>query len=146
MQHQTLKANEYLSEMKIKEHLKNVEYIIMAAPSIRDDAKAPLHITLFLNTQDMLPPDIQKAVMDKFAAQYGLSGISDLFSQPDRVAFALTSMDTPMPLHLFKAEDKHRLPSTTMFIMDFEADSDRFPEVKRDQLTGWSYAYEKSEA
>lgn len=145
MQHRTLKTTEYLSEAEIKEHLKDVEYIIKAAPSVRDDAKAPLHITVFLNTQDMLPPDIQKAVLNKFAAQYGLSRISDLFSQPDRVAFALTSMDTPMPLHLFKAEDKRRLPSTTMFIMDFEADSDQFPEVKQDQLTGWSYAYEKSE-
>ena len=143
MQHRTLKTTEYLSEAEIKEHLKDVEYIIKAAPSVRDDAKAPLHITVFLNTQDMLPPDIQKAVLNKFAAQYGLSRISDLFSQPDRVAFALTSMDTPMPLHLFKAEDKRRLPSTTMFIMDFEADSDQFPEVKQDQLTGWSY--QKSE-
>lgn len=137
-----LKAQKHLSQNEIEAHLEGVEYIVMAAPSVRDNAKAPLHITLFLNTKDNLPPDIQKAVLDKFADQYGLRDISDLFSQPDQVAFAVTSMDSPMPMHLFSAEEKNQLPSTTMFVMDFEADSDNFPEVKKDQLTGWSYAYE----
>jgi hypothetical protein len=141
-QPQALKTERHLSAEEISAHLEGVEYIIMAAPAVRDNAKAPLHITLFLNTREMLPPQIQEAVLEKFAAQYGLHGISDLFSQPDRVAFAVTVQESPMPLHLFKPEDKMRLPSTVMFIMDFEADSDHFPEVKEKQLTGWTYAYE----
>ena len=115
---------------------------MMAAPAVRDEAKAPIHFTLFLNTQEMLPPPVQQAVLDKFADQFGLRGISDLFSQPDRVAFAVTAHETPVPLHLFTPEDKMRLPSTVMFVMDFEADSDNFPEVKEKQLTGWTYSYE----
>lgn len=136
-----LKAEKYLSAEEIEAHLDGVEYIVMAAPSVRDDAKAPLHITLFLNTKEMLPLPIQQAVLDKFANQYSLRNISDLFSQPDAVAFASTQMDSPMPMHLFTADEKKQLPSTTMFVMDFEADSDNFPEVKTQQLTGWSYAY-----
>ncbi len=137
-----LKAENYLAADAIEAHLEGVEYIVMAAPSMRDNAKAPLHITLFLNTKEMLPADIQKAVLNKFASQFGLRDISDLFSQLDNVAFALTKMDTPMPMHLFTAEEKRQLPSTTMFVMDFEADSDNFPEVKKEQLTGWTYAYD----
>ena len=140
--HETLKTEHYLSGREIAEHLEGVEYIVMAAPAVRDEAKAPIHFTLFLNTREMLPPDIQQAVLEKFADQYGFTGISELFSQPDRVAFAVTTQKTPMPLHLFTPEDKMRLPSTVMFIMDFEADSEHFPEVKEKQLTGWTYAYE----
>lgn len=141
-QDQSLKAERYLTPEEIAAHLDGVEYIIMAAPAVRDDAKAPIHITLFLNTPDMLPPEIQEAVLNKFAEQYGLKEISDLYSQPDHVGFAVTSMETPMPMHLFKREEKASVPHTVMFIMDFEADSDLFPEVKNQQLTGWTYAYE----
>jgi len=141
-EHQTLKTEKHLSPEEISAHLEGVEYIIMAAPSVREEAKAPIHITLFLNTPDRLPPEIQQAVLAKFADQYGLHGIHDLFSSPDRVAFAVTVQETPMPLHLFKPEDKMRLPSVVMFVMDFETDSDNFPEVKEKQLTGWTYAYE----
>ncbi|WP_345987380.1 hypothetical protein WCX18_09660 [Sulfurimonas sp. HSL1-2] len=141
-EHQALKTEQYLNPAEITAHLEGVEYIVMAAPAVRDTAKAPIHFTLFLNTADNLPADIQQAVLDKFADQYGFRNIADLFSQPDRVAFAVTTQETPMPLHLFKPEDKMRLPSTVMFVMDFEADSDNFPEVKEKQLTGWTYAYE----
>jgi len=141
-EHPTLKTEEYLSPAEIAAHLEGVEYIVMAAPAVRDDAKAPIHFTLFLNTQEMLPPEIQQAVLAKFSDQYGFRDIADLFSHPDRVAFAVTAQESPMPLHLFRPEDKMRLPSTVMFIMDFEADSNNFPEVKKDQLTGWTYAYE----
>lgn len=139
-----LKTEKYLSFDEIAVHLANVEYIVMAAPSVRDDAKAPLHITLFLNTDEALPEPVQQAILDKFSDQFGLRGISDLFSRPDRVAFALTAQASPMPLHLFRHEDKMRLPSKVMFVMDFEADSDYFPEVKEKQLTGWTYAYENN--
>lgn len=144
MQHenQALKTEKYLSPAEIAAHLEGVEYIVMAAPALRENAKAPIHITLFLNTHDALPQPIQQAILDRFSEQYGLRGISDLFSQPDRVAFAMTTQETPMPLHLFKPEDKMSLPSTLMFVMDFETDSDNFPEVKEKQLTGWTYSYE----
>jgi len=142
MPYETIKSEGYLTAEEIAKNLEKVEYIIMAAPSVRDDAKAPLHITLFLNTPDNLPSDIQKAVLDKFAEEYTLRDISDLFAQPDRVAFAKTAHDTPVPMHLFKAEEKKQFPSTRMFIMDFEADSELFPEVKEQQLTGWSYIFE----
>lgn len=142
---EAIQAEKYLSEEEIRAHLDKVEYIIMAAPSVREDAKAPIHFTLFLNTDENLPPEIQEAVLNKFAAQHGLREISDLFSQPDLVAFAETTQETPMPMHLYKREDKRRFPSVVMFIMDFEADSDNFPEVKTRQLTGWTYAYENDD-
>ncbi len=138
---EALKAEKYLSPAEIESHLDGVEYIIMAAPAVRDGAKGPIHFTLFLNTKDPLPPEIQPAVLDKFAAQYGITGISDLFSQLDRVAFAETSQQTPMPLHLYTMQEKAALPSTVMYVMDFEGDSDNFPEVKERQLTGWTYSY-----
>ena len=141
-EHPALKTESYLSPEAIVSHLEGVEYIMMAAPAVRKNARAPIHFTLFLNTQDALPEPIRDAVLEKFAAQFGLRGISDLFSQPDRVAFAVTAQENPMPLHLFKPEDKLRLPSTVMFVMDFEADSDNFPEVKAKQLTGWTYSYD----
>jgi len=141
-EHPALKTESYLSPEAIAGHLEGVEYIMMAAPAVRDGAKAPIHFTLFLNTQDALPEPIQEAILEKFAGQYGLRDISDLFSRPDRVAFAVTAQESPMPLHLFRPEDKMRLPSTLMFVMDFEADSDNFPEVKAKQLTGWTNSYD----
>lgn len=139
--HTALKADKYLSPSEIEAHLDGVEYIIMAAPAVRDEAKGPVHFTIFLNTKEALPPQIQPAVLEKFAAQYGITGIRDLFSQLDRVAFAETAQETPMPLHLFTMRDKATLPSTVMYVMDFEADSDQFPEVKEKKLTGWTYSY-----
>jgi len=141
-QHNLIKAESYLTPPEIHAHLADVEYIVMAAPSTRDAAKGPIHFTLFLNTSDPLPPEIQEAVLEKFAREHGISGIADLFSQIDGVAFARTAHDTPMPMHLYKPEDKRALPHVPMFVMDFEADSDRFSEVKEQQLTGWTYAYE----
>jgi len=136
-----LKAQRHLSTAEIEKHLRNVEYIIMAAPAVRDDAKGPIHFTIFLNTPN-LPDDVRRPILDRFAAQYGIRGIEELLMQPAQVAFAETTQDTPMPLFLFTPEDRMRLPSVTTFVMDFEADSDNFPEVKEQQLTGWTYAYE----
>lgn len=140
--HDLIKAESYMSPPDIHHHLENVEFIVLAAPSTRDDARGPIHFTLFLNTTDALPDDIQQAILAKFSAEQGITGIADLFSQVDDVAFARTAHDAPMPMHLFKPDDKKALPHVKMFVMDFEADSDRFPEVKNRQLTGWTYAYE----
>ncbi len=142
IEHKALKTRRHLTPEEIAAHLEGVEYIIMAAPSVRDDAKGPIHFTVFLNTPDPLPPEVVEPVLEKFAHQYGIRNIEELLAQPDAVAFAETAQETPMPLHLFTPEDKMRIPHTKMFVLDFEADSDNFPEVKEQQLTGWTYAYE----
>jgi len=138
--HEALKTQRYLNKAEIAAHLNGVEYIIMAAPSTRQDAKAPIHFTIFLNTTDILPQEVQQAILEKFAAQYKLFNISDVFSQIDAVAFAITNQETPMPMHLFKADDKKALEHGFMHILDFEADSNDFKEAKSGS-TGWSYSY-----
>ncbi|MCJ7764772.1 MAG: hypothetical protein MUP09_02405, partial [Thiovulaceae bacterium] len=112
--HEALKTQRYFEKAEIETHLKGVEYIIMAAPTTRDNAQAPIHFTIFLNTRETLAPEIQQAVLEKFATQYKLSNISDIFSQIDAVAFAVTNQETPMPMHLFKESDKKELPHTLM--------------------------------
>jgi hypothetical protein len=136
-----LQAENYLTVQEIKDHLKGVEYIIMAAPTTRDNPNTPIHFTIFLNTQDELPTDIQHAILDKFADQYKITNIYDVFSQLDAVAFAETNLDSIMPMHLFKDETKEELEHTMMHIIDFEADAEGFGEVKAGS-TGWSYSYD----
>jgi len=138
--HEPLTTQRHLTPDEITTHLDSVEYIIMAAPTTRDNAKAPIHITLFLNTTDELPMEIQQAVLEKFAEQYKLTNIQDVFSHIDAVAFAVTNQETYMPMHLFKDEDKKALDHTLMHIIDFEADSVDFNEAKEGS-TGWSYSY-----
>ena len=140
-EHKVLNTKRHLSPSEIHAHLKGIEYIIMAAPATRNERKAPIHFTIFLNTNDRLPEEIQSAVLEKFAKQYKITEIHDLFSQLDAVAFSLTGQETPMPLHLFKQEDKKALPHGIMYIMDFEGDSTEFTEAKEKDLTGWSYSY-----
>jgi len=140
-EHQSLNTKRHLSPPEIQAHLEGVEYIIMAAPATRNDRKAPIHFTIFLNTTERLPEEVQTTVLEKFAKQYKITNIEDLFSQLDGVAFSMTTQDTPMPLHLFKQEDKRALPHTIMHIIDFEGDSNEFKEAKEQDLTGWSYSY-----
>lgn len=135
-----LQAENYLSPAEIETHLEGVEYIIMAAPTTRDNPNTPIHFTIFLNTSDELPVDVQHAILDKFADQYKITNIYDVFSQLDAVAFAETNLDSVMPMHLFKAEDKENLEHTMMHIIDFEGNSADFGEVKAGS-TGWSYSY-----
>ena len=138
--HEALKTQRYFDKAEIAAHLEGVEYIIMAAPTTRDNALAPIHFTIFLNTAESLPAEIQQAVLEKFAKQYKLFNISDVFSQVDAVAFAVTNQETPMPMHLYKESDKKELPHGFMHIIDFEADSEDFKEAKTGS-TGWSYSY-----
>lgn len=135
-----LQAENYLNPAEIESHLEGVEYIIMAAPTTRDNPNTPIHFTIFLNTSDELPVDVQHAILDKFADQYKITNIYDIFSQLDAVAFAETNLDSVMPMHLFKAEDKENLEHTMMHIIDFEGNSADFGEVKAGS-TGWSYSY-----
>jgi len=55
MKAQAIKTDQYLNSQQIKEHLKNVEYIIMAAPAPDTFKQTPIHFTLFLNTDEELP-------------------------------------------------------------------------------------------
>ncbi len=136
-----LQAEKYLSKEEIAAHLDGVEYIIMAAPTTRDNPRTPIHFTIFLNTSDEIPHDIQEAIIGKFVQQYKMTNIVDVFSKLDAVAFAETNLDSVMPMHLFKDEDKTELENTTMHIIDFEADAEGFGEVKAGS-TGWSYSYD----
>lgn len=140
-QFEAIQAKEYLRPDEIADYLEGVEYIIMAQPSTRENAQGPIHFTIFLNTPDPLPQEILPAVLNKFAQQYSMQDIRELLHAPARVAFAQTGHETHMPVHLFTAEARSQLPSVGMIVLDFEADSDAFPEVKEKQLTGWTYAY-----
>jgi len=136
-----LQAEKYLTKAEIEDHLNGVEYIIMAAPTTRDNPNTPIHFTIFLNTSDELPVDVQHAILDKFADQYKITNIVDVFSQLDAVAFTETNLDSVMPMHLFKDDAKKELEHTIMHVMDFEADAEGFGEVKAGS-TGWSYSYD----
>ncbi len=137
---EAIKANKYMTKEEITAHLDGVEYIIMAAPNTQNNPKSPIHFTIFLNTSDDIPKDVQHQIIDKFAKQYNISNLANMFSQLDDVAFALTNQETPMPMHIFKEEDKSSFESVKLHIIDFLADSDNFQEPKQGQ-TGWSYSY-----
>lgn len=139
---EALQTKRYLTVDEIEEHLKGVEFIIMAAPAPDQFETTPIHITIFLNTQEQLPPDIKAAVFDKFCDDYKITQTAETISQLLPVGFAATAQETPMPLLLIKAEDVHSVPHTTMHVIDFLGDSSEFEEAKRDNLTGWSYSYE----
>ncbi|WP_151900854.1 hypothetical protein [Sulfurimonas hydrogeniphila] len=143
MKAQAIKTDRYLNRQQIKEHLKNVEYIIMAAPAPDHFKQTPIHFTLFLNTEEALPKDIQDAVLEKFLQEHKIGKPAELMSQLMPVGFALSkAQDTPMPMLLVKPEDQKSIPYTVMHVMDFLADSDAFDEAKKENLTGWSYSYE----
>jgi len=143
MQAKALKTEQYFGPQQIQEYLKTIEYIIMAAPAPEHFQKTPIHFTIFLNTQEELPHEIQKAVLEKFLQENRIGRPSELMSQLMPVGFALSkSQDTPMPMLLVNPQDQRSIPNVVMHIMDFLADSDTFDEVKKDHLTGWSYSYE----
>jgi hypothetical protein len=138
---QTIKTDKYLELSDIEKHLENVEYIVMAAPAPEHFADTPVHFTLFLNTDESLPQEIQEAVLDKFLKENSIKTPQELMSQIMAVGFAQSVQDTPMPMLLIKPQDINSIPHTAMFVMDFLADSDNFSEAKEKSLTGWSYSY-----
>ncbi|MBU0721403.1 hypothetical protein KJ877_08675 [bacterium] len=141
MQAQAIKTEKYLSTVEIQKHLENVEYIIMAAPAPEHFSDTPIHFTLFLNTSDDLPQDIQKAILDKFLDDNQIQKPAELMSQLMPVGFGSGTQDTHMPMLLVKPQDQSTIPYTVMFVMDFLADSENFSEAKDDNLSGWSYSY-----
>jgi len=141
MEAKAIRTTRYLDKDEIKKHLKNVEFIIMAAPSPEQFKETPIHFTIFLNTSDNLPKDIQDAVLDKFLDENGIRNPIEVMSQIMPVGFSEGSHETLMPLLLIKKEDMLSIPSVPMFVFDFLADSDNFYEAKEKSLTGWSYSY-----
>lgn len=131
----------YLTVGEMQEHLDNVEYIIMAAPSPSFFKEAPIHFTFFLNTSDDIPKDIQKAIFDKFLDENKIKNPIEIMSQIMPVGFSTDSQNNPMPLLLVKEEDMIAIPNIPMLVMDFLADSSAFDEAKVKSLTGWSYSY-----
>ncbi|WP_297444022.1 hypothetical protein [Sulfurimonas sp.] len=143
MQANAIKTDKYLTKEDIQKHLKNVEYIVMAAPAPDHFKETPIHFTIFLNTDEKLPEDIKEAVLEKFLHEHKIKNPAELMSQLMPVGFAVSNEhDTPMPMLLIKPEDQKSIPYAVMHVMDFLADSDEFNEAKVDNLTGWSYAYE----
>ena len=141
MEAKAIITDTYLDSTEIEEHLKNVEYIIMASDAPKHFKDTPIHFTIFLNTSDNLPKDIQDAVLDKFLDEQGITNPTELMSQIMPVGFGKSVQETPMPLLLVKPEDQRTIPYAVMFVMDFLADSENFYEAKHNALTGWSYSY-----
>jgi len=141
MEAKAINTDKYLEVNDIKKHLENVEYIIMAAPAPDHFKTTPIHFTIFLNTQDALPKDIQDAILDKFLDENKIGKPIELMSQIMPVGFGLSTQDTPMPLLLVKKEDQASIPYAVMHVMDFLADSDNYFEAREHKLTGWSYSY-----
>ena len=137
---QPLTISHYLNHTEIGEHLKNVEYIIMAEPSMFPEPALPIHFSIFLNTADPIPEEIKPLLFDKFCREHRITATSDLLFEPARIAFAKTSQDTPMPRHLLDPAEANMTPWTIMQIIDFLGDSEAFKEAK-DGLSGWSYSY-----
>lgn len=138
---EAIKTLKYLSIDEIKKNLDGVEYIIMAAPAPDNFKETPIHFTVFLNTSDDLPKDIQEAILDKFLYQEEIKNPNEIMSQLMPVGFSQGVQDTFMPMLLIKQSDIMSIPNTPMFVIDFLADSNNFKEAKEKSLTGWSYSY-----
>lgn len=139
-----IKTLQYLNVDEINELLQNVEYIIMAAPAPKDEFKqTPIHFTIFLNTREELPSNVKDAVLEKFMEENGIKNPVHVMSRLSPVGFAKTAQNTPMPMFLVQPQDIFSIPHTKLHVIDFLADSDEFEEVKKESLTGWSYAYEE---
>jgi len=141
---EAIKTTSYLSLDEIKKHLDKVEYIILVAPSPDQFIEeAPIHFTIFLNTDKELPIGVKEAVLDKLFDELGLTSKPlHLLAQLMPVGFATTKQQTPLPMLLIQPQDIHSIPHTYMYVVDFLANSNDFKEVTKDSLTGWSYVYE----
>jgi len=140
---EAIKTLHYLSLGEIEKLLQNVEYIILVTPSPENFQKeAPIHFTIFLNTQQELPQDIKEAVLEKFLNENGIQNPLHVMSELAPVGFATTKQETPMPMLLIQRQDIYSIPHTFLHVIDFLANSEEYDEVKKQSLTGWSYVYE----
>ncbi len=131
----------YLDPIEIVQHLKNVEYILMATPAPSHFAETPIQFTIFLNTDETFSQDIKDAILEKFLEENSIVNPAEVMSQTMPVGFGKSQQDTPMPMLLVKPEDQRSIPSALMHVIDFLGDSDKFFEAKTEKLTGWSYCY-----
>lgn len=141
-QHPSIKIKSYLTHEMIRQNLKEVSYIIMVAPAVKASEKTPLHVSIFLNTDEQLPKEIQNSIFDKFCKDYKLFDTAQILSQIMPVGFADTGHEKAMPMLLIKSQDKASIPHIPMFVIDFLADSKDFDDTKTKDLTGWSYVNE----
>ncbi|MDD2265277.1 hypothetical protein [Sulfuricurvum sp.] len=136
-----LTVNSYLASSEITKLLDNVEYILMASPSMMVD-ELPIHFTIILNTSEILPEEVKPLIFEKFCRELGITATSHVLSNHERIAFALTTQETPMPKHIIDDAEANTIPWTLLHIIDFLGDSEGFKEAK-DGLSGWSYSYNR---
>jgi len=136
---QPLKVNSYLASGEIKDLLENVEYILMASPSMMVD-ELPIHFTIILNTSDIIPDEVKPFILEKFCRELNITATSHVLSNRERIAFALTTQESPMPKHIVDDAEANSIPWTLLHIIDFLGDSTDFKEAK-EGLSGWSYSY-----
>lgn len=135
-----LSISSYLSSSEIQKLLENVDFIVMAAPSLMAAPEPSLHFTIILNTADLIPDSVKPQLLEKFCSDYGITQTQHVLSNRERIAFALTSQKTPMPHHIVDDAQANTIPWTLLHIIDFLGESEGFKEAK-DGLSGWSYSY-----
>ena len=141
-EHKAIKTERYLNTDEIGTLLEDIEFIVMAAPAPDHFKETPIHITIFLNTQEPLPEGIKEQVFAKMCEEYGIKKSAEVMSQMMPVGFAQSVHDTPMPMLLVKPQDQATIPFMPLHVIDFLALSDQFDEVLSKGLTGWSYVKE----
>ena len=112
---------------------------MMAAPSMVRDA-LPIHFTIILNTADVIPEEIKPLILEKFCREHNITATSHVLSNRERIAFAMTTQETPMPKHIVDDAEANTIPWTLLHIIDFLGDSEGFKEAK-EGFSGWSYSY-----
>ena len=137
----SIATEKYLDIIEIQSHLKDVEYIIMAAPAPDTFKDTPIHFTIFLNISEDIPQEIQQEIFNKFLQNEGIVSPAEIMIRIMPVGFSKGAQDTPMPLLIVRQEDMNAITNTPMLVMDFLADSDNFNEAKKEKLTGWTYSY-----
>jgi hypothetical protein len=135
-----LSINTYLSHNEIQTLLENVDFIVMASPSLQSAPEPSLHFTFILNTADKIPDPIKDQLLEKFCFDYNIMNTKHVLNNRERIAFAMTSQDTPMPRHIIDDAQANTIPWTLLHIIDFLGESEDFQEAK-DGLSGWSYSY-----
>jgi len=138
---ESIATKKYLDIIEIQNHLNNVEYIIMAAQAPKQFPDTPIHFSIFLNTSDNIPAEIQEDIFNKFLQNEGINNPVEKMMRIMPVGFSKGAQDTPMPLLIVRPQDMNDIPNTPMLVMDFLADSDNFNEAKNEALTGWTYSY-----
>ena len=93
-----------------------------------------------LNTAEKIPDDVKPLILEKFCREHAITATSHVLSNLERVGFAMTSQQTPMPRHLIDDAEARSIPWKLLHVIDFLGDSEGFKEAK-DGLSGWSYSY-----